>query len=115
MIKSGHERVSGGGGVAAAPAAPGSLVSAAGLKARHLTVVASGNARHRCSNSLYLRVMSVVCSQERRPMTPRTLRWLCSGARAEVAAAGESSGRKRKCMLPVFHGKNLNGLFWDSL
>lgn len=119
MIKSGHERASspGGGEVVIGTSSSSSprLVSTAGLKARHRTVVASGNARHRCSNSLYARVILVVCSQERRPITPKTLRWLCKGASGEVTAEGEFSGRKRKCMFPVFHGKNLNGLFWDSL
>lgn len=115
MIKSGHERASSPGGGEVAIGTSPRAVATAGLKARQRTVVASGNARHRCSNSLYLRVMSVVCSQERRPITPKTLRWLCNGASGEVAAAGESSGRNRKCMFPVFHGKNLNGLFWDSL
>lgn len=115
MIRSGHARVSSAEGDVA-PGDPASMSPGVeGLKARQRTVVASGKARHRCSNSLYLRVMSEVCSQESRPMTPRTLRWLWRGARGEVVAVGESSGKKRKCILPVFHGKNLKGLFWDSL
>lgn len=76
MMRSGHVRASSGTGEIAFD--PGDVASSslgvAGLKARHRTVVASGNARHRCSNSLYLRVTSEVCSQDKRPMTPRTLR-----------------------------------------
>ena len=57
--------------------------SAGGSKARHRTVVASGNALHLCSNSLYLRATSGVCWQERIPMTPRTRRWLCKVAKGD--------------------------------
>lgn len=88
--------------------------SVGGSNAKHRTVVASGKALHRCSNSLYLRATSGVCWQERMPMTPSTRRWLWREAKGDCIAA-TSSGRNLKCMLPVFHGKNLNGLFWDSL